>query len=413
MTKIRLLQDEDFAEYTRLTLEAYPSMITDVSDEERKAWIGRMQKEQAKKGKLHYWGAFREGKLAGAMRLHDFNMTVHESRVTAGGVGNIAVELLNKKEHVAKELMEAFHEYYLAEGACMALLWPFRPDFYSKMGYGYGRKFNQYRFKPGNLPRGSKENLRFLNKDDVDAMLDCYDRYAARTHGMIMGSRRYLEAALKRHKVVGYEVDGRLSGFLSFSFKKKNDEHPLLQDIEVSTFIYEDREALKGLLSFLQTQLDQVDEVVYNTQDDDMHFLFSDPRDGTPKMFYTCQQSNIQGVGIMYRVIDTGKLFKALAGHDFNGVSLRVKLNIHDSFLPSNNGATVVHFKQGYPEVADEGSDVEVSMDVAWFSSLVMGVVGFEKLWTYGLADVSDESLVPLLDRLFWSPKPPQTIEEF
>ena len=44
--------------------------------------------------------------------------------------------------------MEYHHKHYRVSGAPMALLWPFQPDFYRNMGYGYGRKMNKYAMKP-------------------------------------------------------------------------------------------------------------------------------------------------------------------------------------------------------------------------------------------------------------------------
>ena len=52
-------------------------------------------------------------------------------------------------------------------------------------------------------------------------------------------------------------------------------------------------------------------------------------------------------------------------------------------------------------------------MDVEWFSSLVMGVVDFRSLWTYGLATVSDTTKVGALYRLFHSREKPVMMEEF
>ena len=116
----------------------------------------------------------------------------------------------------------------------------------------------------------------------------------------------------------------------------------------------------------------------------------------------------------MYRVIDTRGIWEELAGHGFNGVSLKTKLTVRDSFLPENDGAVVVHFKDGKPVVVDDGDyDVGVILDVAWFSSLIMGVVDFRKLWMMGRAEVSDEGYVDALDTLFHAQRRPVTIEEF
>ena len=412
MSVVRLLSDEDFDEYARLSFEAYPAMYGPLSEDQVEAWIGRMQTQQSKKGDVQYAGCFRDGKLVGIMRLHSFEMNVHGTIMKSMGVGNVAVDLTRKKEHVSKEMMEYYHQWCLDEGASFAVLWPFRPDYYVKMGYGYGRKMNKYMFRPCDLPRGSKEGVRFMNTDDVDTMHACFNDYARGIHGMILKPKSFYERLFRRYKVVGYEKDGVIEGFIAFKFRKLRGDHFLLQNMEVEYLIHNSKEALDGLLAFLQTQLDQVERIEFTTMDDDLHFLAKDPRNGEPHIFFTSQESNVQGVGMMYRVLDKEGFIRKL-DHNFNGVNLKVRFNVEDSFLPSNHGSLVVHFEGGKPVLGGSGYDVEVSLNVEWFSSLVMGVVDFRKLWVYGLVKVSDESYVDTLDKLFHVARKPETIEEF
>ena len=116
--------------------------------------------------------------------------------------------------------MEYYHQWCLDEGASFAVLWPFRPDYYVKMGYGYGRKMNKYMFRPGDLPRGSKEGVRFMGADDVDAMHACFSDYGRGPHGMILKPKSFYERLFRRYKVVGYEKDGVIEGFIAFKFRK-------------------------------------------------------------------------------------------------------------------------------------------------------------------------------------------------
>ena len=205
MSVVRLLSDGDFEEYVRMSLEAYPAMFTSFTDEQREGWVKRMQVQQSDKGAVQYAGCFRDGKLVGIMRLHSFEMNVHGTIVKAKGVGNVAVDLTRKKEQVSKEMMEFYHQWGLDDGASFAVLWPFRPDYYVKMGYGYGRKMNKYMFRPSDLPRGSKEGVRFMSTDDVDALHACFNDYVRGTHGMILKPRSFYERLFRRYKVVGYE----------------------------------------------------------------------------------------------------------------------------------------------------------------------------------------------------------------
>jgi len=412
MGNVRLLADHDFKEYVRLSHEAYPAMYRPMSDEQIDAWIKRMQEQQGKKAEIQYYGYYRDNRLLGAMRIHTFKINIHGVEMLSGGVGNVCVDLTHKKEHIAKEMMEYCHEYFLGKGAPILLLWPFRHDFYMKMGYGYARKYNKYMYKPEDLPRGSKEGVGFMGEADIDGMLECFNRYAAKTHGMIYKQRRFFERFIQRYKVVGYRAGDRIEGFIGFNFKKLDPDHPLLQNIEIEYMVYENPLALRRLLAFLQTQLDQVERVVFMTYDDDFHYLSKDPRDGVPHIFYINQESNVQGVGIMYRILDKEKFLKELTPHNFNGESVRIRFNLEDSFVPENHGPIAVHFKEGYPKI-EEGFDVEVSLKIEYLSSLLMGVVDFRKLWMYGLVELSDESYLDQLDRLFHVQRKPETIEEF
>jgi hypothetical protein len=76
MSVIKLLANEDFMEYTRLSKKAYPAMFTSMSDEQRDGWIGRIQGQQRLNVGIQYAGAWREDKLVGVMRLHSFDMNV-------------------------------------------------------------------------------------------------------------------------------------------------------------------------------------------------------------------------------------------------------------------------------------------------------------------------------------------------
>jgi len=414
MSVVRLLEGGEFEEYVRQSLDAYPVMMESITPETKKIWIENMKKAQGVPGPVHNYGVFRGGKMVGGARYHDFDMNIHGAIVKAGGVANVFVDLLHKKEHIAKELMEHFHAHYRAEGVPMAALYPFRPDFYRRMGYGYGRKLNKYMIRPGDLPRGDKSGVDYLTPADATEATECYNRYTRATHGMVIKPEANMARLIQRNRVTGYRNGGRIEALAKIKFDKVRADNPLLQNITVNYLVYENPEALRAILAFLGTQLDQVDRVVFETHDDDLHFLPSDPRDGEEAMYYTCWETNRQALGIMYRVLDTRHLFEALTSHDFNGKSIRLKLTLKDSFLPENSGSTLIQFKGGEAKVLDRGRyDVEAAMNVEWFSSLIMGVVDFRALWTYGLATVSDIARVETLDRLFHSREKPVTMEEF
>jgi hypothetical protein len=116
----------------------------------------------------------------------------------------------------------------------------------------------------------------------------------------------------------------------------------------------------------------------------------------------------------MYRVIDLPRIFGQLYEHSFGGQNCRVKLTISDSFYPANAGSLVVLFRDGLPSVsADDTYDVEIKLDVAEFSSLLLGIVSFRNLYLYNLAQISDTSHLETINRLFLTPAKPVCLTAF
>jgi predicted acetyltransferase len=103
-----------------------------------------------------------------------------------------------------------------------------------------------------------------------------------------------------------------------------------------------------------------------------------------------------------FRVIDVPAMFGALAGRNFGGQTCRLKLTVRDSFLPENAGSTLLSFERGEMRIEDKGGyDVELGLDIAEFSSLLVGAVSFRSLHRYGLADLSNPGYVKVVDRIF------------
>ena len=354
---------------------------------------------------IDHYGLYRGGRLVGGMRTYDFTMNFFSNKILVGGVGLVAVDLCHKKEKVCKELIHYFLGLYKRKGACLVALYPFRPDFYRKMGFGYGTKINEYTIKPADLPRAAKGHIQFLSKGDRRPFKECADRYFMRHHGMFMIKKHELDYFFKRPEAVTvvYKEGRKISGYLSFVFKKFDESNILRNNIIVRELVHENRDVLLELLTFLHTQADQVHRIVYPSYDEAFHFVPFDPRDGSGHIIpIISHQSNLQGIGVMYRVIDAKGVFRLLRKHNFNGQNCRLRITLRDSFLPKNGGSFAVHFKNGFPVLAHaEDADIEVSMDIADFSSLLMGAVEYKNLFEYGLSDISNERYLDVVHNVF------------
>lgn len=418
MYNIRKLSTEkDFKDFGEIGANAYPGQKI-VTLEEKEKLVENIIKTHNDNPYVKFYGAFNNEEMVGGMRLHDFKMNLLSTKITAGGIGFVAVDLLHKKERVAKEIVTYFINHYKKLGATMALLYPFRPDFYKKMGFGFGTSMNQYKVKPCNLPKGtSKANVKFIKEEEASLLLDCYTRIYEKTNGLIEKYEQEFKTILKtpKFKVVGYKNKYKVEGFLVFEFRPVESGNILINDIYINDLIFENTTALSELMTFLNSQNDQIRHIIFNLQDEDFRFLLDDPRNDSNNLFAPVyHECSIQGTGIMYRVINTKALFKDLKDHNFNNVSCKLKLTIKDSFVEDNHGSIIIAFTNGLPAIVEtEVYDVEINLDMADFSSLITCAVSFRSLYKYGKATISNTQYLDVINNLFTSGDRPICLTRF
>lgn len=409
--EIRELPDHDLEAFAQIARDAYPDVTMSAAE-----LAQRLRNVHSSTPVTQLYGFYRDGALLGGMRHHDFTMSFHGTMLPVGGVAMVAVDLLHKRQQVAKALIGFYLRHYRARGTPLAALYAFRPDFYRQMGFGYGVKHNLYRLRPDSFPRGARpRHLRHLGREDQPALLACYHRQLARTHGLFLRHEgwgiRVFDGGSTR--VLGYVVDGEVQGYMIYTFRA--GKHFLHNDLEVRELIVEHPAALAEICTFLHTQADQVNRVVLYSQDDQIHHLLHDPRNDSGNVFHSVShETNAQGVGIMYRVIDLPGLFTALAEHSFGGQSVTLAIDLRDSFLPEHAGSVIVQFHDGRPRLApDARPDTRLAIAVEQLSPLIMGAVDFRTLQGYGLADLSDPAYGGVVQRLFLSDPKPICLTEF
>jgi predicted acetyltransferase len=417
MREVKKLTDKNLDDFAWIVGNAYPGFKIFSADDRTK--IKDRLKRLREDSRVGLYGIFEGKNLLGGMRLHDYRMNLRSAVVPTGGVGLAAVDLMHKKEKVCRDLIAYFLRRCLKNGAPMAILWPFRPDFYRNMGFGYGAKIYQYRIKPDALPKGkSKTRIRFLNSRDIPAWLGFYNRRFVNTNGMCeetaVGMKRIYEG-YPANRVVIYSDGGKIYGQMIFHFEAVDPQSFLINNIHIKDVLYENREVLSEFMTFLRSQSDQIREIIIDVPDDNLHHLFLDPRNGSdammPSVYHQC---NTAGVGIMYRVLDIPAVFKTLSECNFGSANCRLKLTIKDSFLKSNNGSRIINFEEGHCRPGKSGKyDLEIKMDIADFSSLLMGAVDFKSLFIYGRAEISTAEKLETVNGIFAVKEPPYCLTAF
>ncbi|KMJ58422.1 hypothetical protein AB685_11060 [Bacillus sp. LL01] len=400
MFEIRELHPGEFGSFVEIASNAYPGMSVN-TDEEKQALLERLEKQTQNSDK-RLFGCFKNNLLVGGMLLHNFLMNFHSQQMQVGGLGFVCVDLLHKKEKVAKYLVTYFEEYYRERHVPITALYPFRPDFYRRMGYGYGTKMNKFRFRPDQLPILSKKDVVLLTEKDASELFCCYERYMLKTHGMMARSIDLMKALFQNPKVKVYGVkdEEAIMGYCSFTFESEKQGNFLSNNILIKELITETPAALQQLVAFLRSQQDQVANIILHTQESDFHYLLQDPRNGTDNIMpHVYHESHTSAVGLMYKVLDLKKVIEAAT---YGLESISVVWKVEDTFMPNFNSSVYVQFKDGRANVLEK-SNAEVSVDISIsdFSSLIMGAVSFSSLHHLGLLRVSDESKLGNLHNLF------------
>lgn len=409
MGSIRSLSRVDVPSFVEVASNAYPGMGVNTPEDKQKL-VERLEKQTESDGK-NLFGAYSGNRLVGGMLLHDFTMNFLSHQIDLGGVGFVCVDLLHKKEKIAKELITYFERYYRDKGTAIAALYPFRPDFYRRMGYGYGSKMNQYRFAPKELPKGpSKQNMKKLSEENVGELHKCYTRFSLKNHGMIVRSEEDIKRLFQdpKNKIFGVWQDDECKGYCVFSFENSKSGNFISNHILMKEFVWETREALLELCTFLHSQQDQIHQIIWNTQQEAFHFLLDDPRNGSDNLMpHVYHESNAAGVGLMYKVLDVRALFKQTTAISFGSANLNVNLIVTDSFANLTHEVSV-NFHNGYALVIDDKEpDVTVKLSISEFSSLIMGSISFTSLFQFGLVQLSDDKYLKELHLIFSAlPKP-------
>ncbi|MEK3954446.1 GNAT family N-acetyltransferase [Psychrobacillus sp. FSL K6-1464] len=390
---IRLLQSKDLKKAADIASLAYPGMLIQ-TDEKKKELIERLETEQREANGIQFFGCFDEqDDLLGIFRVNDFECNINGKFQRIFGIGMVAVHLLHKKEKVAYQLLSYFHNYARQEKVALVSLYPFNPSFYRKMGYGYGPLRYEFKFKPGEmLADGNKGRVKFLTASDEEAIVTLYNEYAQNNHGMLKRTwkeREYIKA--RKTYYVGVEEENRLVGALGFTLEPVKDSHFLHQHMIIHEWIWSNPNAYKQLASWVSSQQDQVDRVIFRTNDQSFVYSLSNPSNDSnhviPSVYHEVATT---GSGIMYRITSIESFVN---GTNFHGLGepqdkTKVILAIEDTFIPEQHGLYELSYSSGQWGIqkAEDHIDANITIGIHDLSSWWMGCVTIESLYDIGEA---------------------------
>ncbi|WP_423363071.1 GNAT family N-acetyltransferase [Mycoplasma sp. P36-A1] len=407
--------DRDLNDYVELAYNSYPSFKDNSFEGKEK--FKELIRIRFNDPTSKYFGMFDDDVLIGAMRIITFEMNLFNVIVKAGGVASVAVDLMFKKQKVARELILFYEQYFNNLGIPIVSLLPFNPKFYKKMGYGLGTKLNQYKIKATDFPIDSNEaDIRFITcKSQVDELLAFHDKVVKQTHGMFnrMVDEIYdIENNSDIKIVANYNEEDKIDGYFIYEFENGKDGNYTINNMFIKEFNYTNITAFEKLLGFIKKQDDQVNLVIINTLDDNFAYVFDNCLNDTNNYTdYGFLETNTQYIGPMYKILDVKHCFKLYNYRNYNNVNVNFKIIVVDE---SNNFTEcIINLESGNIIVDASDYNVTIKMNIAYFSALFIGSTSVLGLYRLGLLEIDNLAYLNILDLAFYTPFKPRCNSDF
>jgi predicted acetyltransferase len=416
LSEIRRLGPADLEEYSRIVHQAYPSLGRG-SAAAIAEYAGKLESRADRDDRLSYHGLFRGGRLLGGLMLNDFRMNCRGSIVSALGISLVAVGLEHRRSHVCKELMQKVLTDAENRGYALSTLYPFRPDFYRRMGFGFGSPLFELDLAPAQLPDSPlRGNVRLLPPEDAGAALDLYRRLMRTTNGMM--DRRVWELTEPLEKgaasLAAYAEDGEVRGCATLRCGRPGRENFLRYDLDVTELLWETPRALEGLLGFLGAQSDQFRRVRLYTHRPRLFHRFPDPSSRNPRLLPRVHHPvALAGVGVMYRFTDPLQALKLVGGPTCAADTPAVRFEIDDDFLWRASRSAVARVAGGRLSCTDEPPEGRISMRIDAFSSMAAGSITLCELVETGMAATDGATGLEELSLALQPRRPPVCLTGF
>ena len=412
MREIKQLTKNQVHDVLVIASKAYPML--EMTSEKKIADFEKRILEGFDSSNREWYGLFEDGKLLGSMVLYDFKINYFGADIKGCGIGFVAVDFLHKKQKICKEMLQYYLQLSKKRKYPLAMLYSFRPDFYKKMGFGYGTFCHNYVTHPQRLPRAEKHyQFRYLGLDDKNKVNEFYGSLYKKHHGMVEKSKTEIEAYLKTpgYHIAGYEENDKLLALLTFTLHDvKGTNETSRMKLEM---LYTNSTGLKASLNFLHSQSDQVTEIAFSTPFKNFFFNMTDIRHMDKRVLREpgFHHTHDTGMGIMYRSLDPVKL---IMNRPVELDNMKIRFILTDSFMTDSKQDFIINWKQN-KAIRSKGKryDLEIKMDVSDFTSWIMNAIDLSTLFDYGLVELSDDSMLNKINRAFYYQQQPICLQRF
>jgi predicted acetyltransferase len=375
------------------------------------------------------------GRLRAACKIYRLIQHIAGVPMPMMGLAAVAVAPAARRQGLGARLCTRALEAARERGDVISTLYPFRADYYERLGWGLVGELHEYRVRTGALPAYEEgRHVRTARSAaDAEAIAACYARVAARSNGPIardariwayrlageelgvrwlapgagpvgepgregaLGSRRGEVVVHDRGGVAGYALLGR-----------PREGAAGVTTTQIRELIADGEEAYRGLLGYLARHTERWPVVRHTARiEERLGDRLSDPRlpgAGPARSLYFPTARVIRGP--MLRILDVRaalgmrRYFDAATGPPEHPATVGVE--VEDEQMEGNRGPWSLRLDGDSVRVgagADRRPDARVRADAATFARIFAGELSPSMAVKLGRAVTTGH--LPLLDRIF------------
>ncbi|MBP5250480.1 MAG: GNAT family N-acetyltransferase, partial [Lachnospiraceae bacterium] len=329
------------------------------------------KREEIENDKNDTWGAFNEdGKMTARITDYRFRFYLDGQAVTTGGIGGVATLPEYRNSGAVREIFNALLNDAYKKGEVISTLFPFKHEFYRKVGYDTVTFMNEYTLTPSALRdyRFDGEVKKWDTGDSVSDFLSIYNAFAPKFN---LSMERSEEKMLEHLKVEKPYMDRRFSyvfrqngkpvSYLIFT-DVKNDPAAILQVEECAWTCRDGFNAILGFLARFDADYGTIKLPL--PKGIDLLRIIRSPRAYDIEK-HTCQH-------FMVRVINAKKLLSAIR----KPADCDITINVTDEIIPENNRTYRV---KGGKVTESKAASADLEVNVRALGQMAVGAINFDE----------------------------------
>ncbi|HEY41851.1 MAG TPA: GNAT family N-acetyltransferase [Dehalococcoidia bacterium] len=345
--------------------------------------------------------AFEDGKLATTYAEWPLTMRFNGSSAPIAGVTFVGtLPIYRRRGYLRKITTDRFEILHEQGERVIAALYASRAAIYQRYGYAVVSTQCSYSFDPKYLqfsvPQAVPGNFRELADDEFPTLVELYRHFRADKTGYIHRAKAMWDVGVLAapptgrmlNKVV-YQENGEPLGYMIYVMETPpgGDAPGPNQRLIIRDFIWLTPAAYKAAWNYV-ANMDLVSNVVWRRvpSDDQLPHLLLEPR----------MLRKTSGDGLLGRIIDVEKALPQRCYDEEGTLTFEIK----DDLCSWNQGRWKLEASTEGSSARRTSEDPQVTMPVSTLAMLVFGQISASEAARMGRLDVSDDSTLPLWDKV-------------